>query len=458
MRSELEGRPLLGIVAALIIGISTVAHPLNLLAAIVVLLVWRALPTRVAVAAALLLGVLVAPQPAKPLESGMYLDQVLSIDTIPRIYPDKLSFEAVVSGHRLLVFVPGKPEVSFGAKVRVRGTAKPLPDSIARYFAIRGVEGTLFGDDCAVVAPSPPVFAAADAWRRSFDTFAHATMPHNLANIASALCFNLDRLLDDAFEEKLQITGTIHIVSVSGLHIVVLALALTWSLSRLPVPRWLQLTVAIVVLSFYALATGLNPPTVRAVLMALMALAAYSFKREPDWLSALAATAILYLLWKPFAVYDIGFQLSFLTVAALCLFLVPDREPAKTPVREWIDLTKEAGMASLIATLASAPLVAFHFGRVSIVGVFANVLIAAAVPVIIVICFLAHLISVAAMPVAKALMEWVVTPLIGYLHGVLEWFAAPSWASISLPGYSGYVLVPLYGAMILLWRVRVRRA
>ncbi len=458
MRTELEGRPLLGFLAALMLGISAPQHPVNLLGILLLALVWQARNVRFAMAGALLLGLLISPKPAPGLNSDLYIDEAVSIASVPRIYPDMISFEATARHRRLVVYVRGRPEVSFGARVRIKGVAKPLRLSLAKYQAIRGIQGTLFTNGFSIVEPSPIISAAADRWRRSFDAFAHANLPVKIADVASALCFNLDRLLDDSFEEQLMATGTIHIVSVSGLHVVVLTFSLLWTLSRVPIPRWLQLVIAALALSFYALATGLSPPTVRAVLMALVALVAYMMKRESDWLSALACSAILYLFWKPHSIYDIGFQLSFLTVAAFCMYLVPSRDVAENPIQHWLNLAKETGAASLVASIASAPLVAFHFGRVSIVGVVANLLIAAVVPFIIVVSFVAHFVSFAIPGLGGAMLRWLVEPWIGYLYAVLDFMAAPSWASLPVPEFNGYWLVPLYIAGMFVWRVHVRRA
>ncbi|MEZ0326984.1 MAG: ComEC/Rec2 family competence protein, partial [Fimbriimonas sp.] len=180
--------------------------------------------------------------------------------------------------------------------------------------------------------------------------------------------------------------------------------------------------------------------------------------RDPDWLSALACSAILYLLWKPFSVYDMGFQLSFVTVAAFCLFLVPSRDVPEGPVRHWLNLAKETGWAGLVASVFSAPLVAYHFGRFSIVGVVANVLIAAVVPAIIVVSFVAHFVSFVWPAAGGAIMQWFVKSWIGYLYAVLDLMATPSWASVAVPEFNAYALVPLYVAAIVAWRVHVRRA
>ncbi len=458
MRTEIEGRPILGILAAFILGLSVALHPINLLAVIPLPFVWRAAPVRIALALALIVGVILGARPAPGLSSDIYINDAVTVQSIPRIHKGQISFEATARNYRFLVYLKGRPELSYAARVHLTGIGTPLRSGSAKFQEIRGIQGTLFADKYAILAPAPPLHLWADQWRRSFDTFARSAMPEPLADVASALCFNMDRLLDDALVEQLQATGTIHIVSVSGLHIVVLTLSLMWSLSYVPIPRVLRLVIAALALSFYALATGLNPPTVRAVLMALIGLVAYTCKREPDWLSALAASGILFLIWKPGAIYDIGFQLSYVTVAAFCMFLAPDRDLPKPPLSEWIAKTQELGSAGLVASFVSAPLVAYHFGRFSIIGVVANVLIAAPVAAVIVVSFVAHFISLLFPTVAKAVMQWLVGSWIGYLYEVLDTLSAPSWAAIDWPGFSAYVMLPFYIGCILGWRVRVRRA
>ena len=115
-------------------------------------------------------------------------------------------------------------------------------------------------------------------------------------------------------------TGTLHIISISGLHVgimVVLITALLKALGR-PRPHWaLYLAPALLV---YSISTGLSASTVRATLMAMIFWAGPFFRRRPDGLSALALSAILILAFAPLQLVDLGFVFSYSAVAALMMW------------------------------------------------------------------------------------------------------------------------------------------
>jgi ComEC/Rec2-related protein len=456
-KTEAQGRPILGIVGALIIGLTAPLHPINLLLLPLGFFVWRTMGVRLGITGAFLLGIGMAPTPAPSVANQFKFAEQISVDSVPRLYENAVAFETSINGYRVWLRVPSRMRYSYGDTLLVSGVVKPLGPSQG-YQALQGVSGFAFAESYELDHTAFWLLQWANYWRWSFIDFAYGALPAKFAAVASALCFNTDKLLDSDFHEGLQRTGTIHIVSVSGLHVVVLSLALLFALSKVPIPRPCQLVLAGMVLSFYALATGLSPPTVRAVMMVGIGFAAYCFRREPDWLSALACSAVLFLLWQPRAVYDIGFQLSFLTVAAFCLYLKPDRAIRESPQREMLAQIKQVAMASFVASAASAPLVVYYFNQLSVVSVFANVMIALPVQAIIVVSLGAHLLSFATPAVGAFAMELLVKHWIGYLYGVLDYLAAPSWSVITVPEFTAYWLVPFYGFGLLAWRSHVRRA
>jgi competence protein ComEC len=165
-----------------------------------------------------------------------------------------------------------------------------------------------------------------------------------------------------------------------------------------------------------------------------------------------------YLIFKPNSIHDIGFQLSFLTVGALALFLKfePPAEHGLVAVikRQTLDLAK----ASLVASLASAPLVAYHFGQFSIISVIANLAIAPLIAPILVCGLVGLGISPMMLAVAAGLMRVVVGPLLDALQVIVQFFGSLPFAAIEVPEFSAYWLLPIYGSMLLAWRKHVRPA
>lgn len=203
--------------------------------------------------------------------------------------------------------------------------------------------------------------------------------------------------LDDEVEESFARSGLAHVLSVSGLHVAVLALfvfaALRWVLSR-----W-QLTVfrvidarafaaplAIPLVWMYVLFTGWQGPAVRSAVMCSLMLAGWVVRRRSDPLNAIALAALAMVVIDPAAPFDLSVQLSFCAVLALVLVapLVRSAIPVSVPspavlsgwrlrVARWREAALQTACASVAVTACSAPLVLLAFQRVSLAGLISNV-------------------------------------------------------------------------------------
>ncbi|MER3466016.1 MAG: hypothetical protein C4340_02195, partial [Armatimonadota bacterium] len=204
-----------------------------------------------------------------------------------------------------------------------------------------------------------------------------------------AILFGQDRLLREPTAENMRQAGTYHLVATSGFNVLILTAGLMLLLSHLPVPRWAQIALALVLLAIYAYAVGMNPPIVRAITMGGIYLSVMFFFRIPDALSAWGTAALAYLAVHPYAVLDAGFQLSFGVVLALILYL----PPAMRAVCRWSEGRFRRGAARMavlsfaapvlmtaVAQAAALPILSHHFGQLSIIAPIANLFTAAAVP------------------------------------------------------------------------------
>jgi len=456
MRKELEARPFVLLAAGIALGLTASSHPGHLLLVPVLLLFLRGVGPWSALLIGLTVGFLRTPAPTVPLLERTFVNGPALVASVPRLYPDQLSCEVETGGRRLLLIARGCPDLVLGDRLAVMGVAKPLRDGADSFLLLKGIEGRLEPVRLERTERGAGIYRLADAWRRDFVSLTDRYLPKRVAAVVQALAFNLDTRLDDVTEDRLRATGTVHIVSVSGLHVFVIAAATMFALSMLPLPRPWQIGLLALILGLYAIATGMNVPTLRAMGMGLLGLAAYLFRREPDVPSALAAMAVGSLLWRPNAIFEPGFQLSFLTVAGLALF-APSGLDVADGLRPWL---KHRGVevlrVSLVAGIFSAPIVAYHFGELPLLWIPANLLIAAVVAPIVVGSLLSQPIAALFPPLGVGILVLIGT-LAGWVLWVVDALGSLPGSTVSLPGFSAYLLVPLYGAMLLMWRPRVRR-
>ncbi|MCM8792172.1 MAG: ComEC family competence protein [Candidatus Omnitrophica bacterium] len=114
-------------------------------------------------------------------------------------------------------------------------------------------------------------------------------------------------------------TGTIHILAISGLHIGIVGFIALLILKILRIPRKIRYILVIFILIIYCILTGASPSVLRATIMGIVILGGYLLKREVNIFNSLALSCILILFFSPQQLFEISFQLSFLTVLAIVL-------------------------------------------------------------------------------------------------------------------------------------------
>lgn len=112
-------------------------------------------------------------------------------------------------------------------------------------------------------------------------------------------------------------SGTFHIFSISGLHVGVIAIALSYTLGLLRLPRRWGALAGLGVLWLYVQVTGASAPALRAFIMIAFLISSRSFRLPGNPLAALAAAAVVTLLWDPTQLFSTGFQMSYTVVTAL---------------------------------------------------------------------------------------------------------------------------------------------
>lgn len=232
--------------------------------------------------------------------------------------------------------------------------------------------------------------------RRTIGLFFSAYLDERTAAVLRALIIGDEGHLTKDVRTLFSRAGVAHVLSISGLHISLVAAvsygAWWWLLgrSRYLLLRFVMPKVAALLtippVLFYAGLAGGNVATWRSVVMVLVYLLALLLDRQEEVYRSLALAALLISLLWPGAVLDISFQLSFLSVLSILLGMQRfsvwwERKKTQrlTPFPFWQERIgywlAAYFVVSLSAMLGSAPLTAFHFNQVSVVGVLANLLI-----------------------------------------------------------------------------------
>lgn len=232
-------------------------------------------------------------------------------------------------------------------------------------------------------------------------------------------------------------SGIIHILSVSGMHIAIIVGLINAFLKRVKMPRKARLVFFVIALGFYCYLCSFNVTVVRAALMSLALLFGSGFGKQYDTLSAIGFSGLAILIFAPFSVYEIGFQLSFISVLMIALLTKPITKfflslhfPKKLATAISVSISVQIGLL---------PLLLKYFNSVQIYSTLTNLI---AVPVFeagFVVSFVLNF-SVIIFPFLKFLFV-ISSTLINLTISISNYFASHKYATISLPQISDFGIV-----------------
>lgn len=192
--------------------------------------------------------------------------------------------------------------------------------------------------------------------------------------LIEAILLNERASLDEELWKAYSVTGVVHIIAISGMHIILLAGLLLFLLRIIPYKRLdkLKYTIAITVIWCYIALTGFPPSAVRAALMFTLAAIGLMLNRTSNPINIWATAGFLLLCYNPYWIYDVGVQLSFLAVLSILLFY--------KPVKRWYTPSNLLTMqlwqviaVSIAVQVLVAPLVIYYFHQFPVMGLLANV-------------------------------------------------------------------------------------
>jgi len=271
-------------------------------------------------------------------------------------------------------------------------------------------------------------------------------LPEPQGSLAQAILLGLRGNVPDSLHEAFSRTGTAHLLAISGLHMsVIIAILLSLGVVIFGRQRSLYIWLALALTWLYTLLAGMHPPVVRAAIMGSLFLVAEYLGRQRSAIIALAFAAAVMVGIQPQLLWTVSFQLSFLAMAGLILlypyFQAWGRQGTARMFGDREALVTTGGMisdlfaVSLAATAAVAPLIAYNFGIVSLVGLPATFLSLPSLPFIIVTSGLVAFVGLFA-SIAAQILGWLAWLFLSYLAVLVQGFDALPHASLELSAIS----------------------
>lgn len=336
------------------------------------------------------------------------------------------------------------PEYHYGESLEIVGKAKARNEYLGHRFYLLSYPEIKSTTSITSTTAITGIVGTAIRVRNRIRLLFIKYFPKPLDGIASGIVLGDKSLLPENFWQKLQQTGTLHIMVASGMNIAMFSKGLLAFLTRF-LNRRSAIFCLILVIFFYSIMTGLQAPIIRAAIMvSLIYLSQYS-GREVEGGRVLFLTGLIMVFVNPFWLWDVGFQLSFLATSGL-VFLQPKLMKINFPI-----FKNENFSSSLASLLATLPILVLSFGTLNLASPLINLAVLWAIPYILQIGIF---IGLAGLLWIK-LGEWasyLIYPLLFYVEQAISLFAKVKIFQLELPKLGIWWAAVYY--LILWWRVK----
>lgn len=351
-------------------------------------------------------------------------------------------------------FLFTEEEISYGDTVHAEGTLKK-PEVFATdggrtfdylgYLRTKNVHYMLpYADVIVEKGEAVSFISKLYDGKLSFMNAIESVIPEPASGLGEGVLLGVKRGLGENLERTFRETGIIHIVVLSGYNVMIVVEVMTYVLAFFFFPRT-RMFLGIGLVGVFAILVGFSSTVVRASLMAILLIIARATGNVYAVLRALMLALALMLIWNPYLlVHDIGFQLSFLATLGLILFSLHIEKyltyvPEKYGVRMFLT-------ATISTQLAVLPILLYHTGLFSVVGVVVNVLVLPMVPIAMLLTFLTG---------ATALLSGVLGAVCGffgylslmYIIRIAEFFDALPFTSFSVDTFPFWIVIASYVLM-----------
>jgi len=356
--------------------------------------------------------------------------------------------------------VSGDSQLSrIGEVIRMKGTLKPPRMPLNRFdfdersfFGANGITGTI-EVNLLLSRKSPEGFfnSALTHLRQKIDRTLKLYQRTFQRSLVRAAFLGEKSSLSSGMKSLFALSGLAHLLALSGLHAGIVLSAVYVLFFFMPVRKEIRHIAAVLILWGYLLFVGPVPSLARAVIMATVVIITLLFQRKQYPLQSLGIAGIVWLVLTPSALFQAGFQLSFLATAGILLIyprLTKWCPRPDSPVGAYLlRLIAYPLFISLSVFLATVPVLLYHFGTVSLYSLFANVI---AVPLMTagMWLFFGALLLPDIFPIVNQLIIWLSGCCFDGLLFTARGVAYVPWTAVGAAALFPEVCIAWYGILI----------
>lgn len=354
----------------------------------------------------------------------------------------KFVFEAEKIGDgkaegRILVTGGRYPKYEYGDRLKISGRLKAPENSgfdIKTYLAKDDIYSVMDFPKIELIESGGGnlIYKLLFAFKNKFENAIEQGLSEPSASLMKGILFG-ERLPMDLKEVFVK-TGVAHITALSGFNVSIIALFLFAAFDYFMVSRTVSFYLSVVFIILFTLMTGASASVVRAAIMGILLITARKIGRPYTAIYALIFAGVIMVFLNPkVLVFDLGFQLSFLSTLGL-IYLYPILENKFSGLPDFLSFKEYLG-ATLASQIFVLPLLIYNFGQLSLIAPLANILILPAVPLSMFFGFLGGFVGLISISAAKFIFFFIFI-FLEYMIKITGFLASFSYSAIYLGSVS----------------------
>lgn len=349
---------------------------------------------------------------------------------------------------KVLVTLPHYPEYQYGDLIEMEGKLKTPAEfeafSYKDYLAKDGIFSVMYSPDNKLISSGNGNFAYSAIFRvkSKFKKNLKSVLPEPENSLLAGLLLGERSGLSQEIKDDFSVTGTSHIIAVSGFNVTIIAIIILELALILGFSRGQSFWISLAAIFLFIIMVGAPASAVRAGIMGGLVLVAVRAGRLNSMTNAITFAAVVMMAINPKILrFDAGFQLSFLAVIGL-VWLCPILEEYLKKIPDHLKI-KSMLIVTISAQIMALPVLLYDFERLSLVSPVANILILPLVPLAMGLGFVSGIFSFIWFPMAKIVgyFTWLV---LNYQIHMIEFLSDRSWAAVEIRNFDGMFLVLYY--------------
>lgn len=354
--------------------------------------------------------------------SDMPIKEMVTItsDIQEKEYKKVCTAKIVKSNKKILINIKMSqniPSIKYGDSLYIEGEFKQPEEArnykgynYKQYLKTKKIIGTVELEKAKILKSSNGSFIH-NIQKYIKDTI-NGTLTDEEGNLLLAILLGDKDKLSEDIQESFKTSNLSHMLAVSGAHVSYIILGLTYVLQNSIIGKKNGKIVCIIFLLVFMAITNFTPSVTRACIMAILTLFSGIIYRKSDVYTNISVATLITLIFNPYSLLDLGFQLSYGGTIGIIIFIKRIQE--KKSNSKVINYIKQMALVSVYANIIIIPIMMYHFNTVSLTFIISNIMASPILGIIVITGFLFIIASITVKPLTR-LIAIFIKPILSIL-------------------------------------------